>query len=86
MLTWNSGGVAQATLHQLASKWQAHMEISFMIMLFMKLNYNWLLDMLGNDNIMTVKASEVVQKVPADEKNCYKCSLCVIVSIQPQHI
>ena len=43
------------------------MEISFMIMLFMKLNYNWLGDMLGNNNIMTVKASEVVQKVPADE-------------------
>ena len=27
-----------------------------------------MLDMLDNDNIMTVKASEVVQKVPANEK------------------
>ena len=43
--------------------------------------YNWLLDMLDNDNIMTAKASEVVQKVPTDEKDCHKCSLCVIVSI-----
>ena len=36
--------------------------------------------MLDNDNIMTTKASEVVQKVPADEKD-YK-----VVSIWPQHI
>ena len=42
--------------------------------------------MLDNDNIMTVKVSEVVQKVPTDEKDYHKCSLCVIVSIQPQHI
>ena len=37
--------------------------------------------MLNNDNIMTAKASEVVQKVPTDEKNYYKCSLCIIVPI-----
>ena len=37
--------------------------------------------MLDNDNIMTAKTSEVVQKVPADEKDYHKCSLCVIVSI-----
>ena len=42
--------------------------------------------MLDNDNIMTAKASEVVQKVPTDEKDFHKCSLCDIVSIQPQHI
>ena len=36
--------------------------------------------MLDNDNIMTAKASEVVQ-VPTDEKDYHKCSLCVIVSI-----
>ena len=42
--------------------------------------------MLDNDNITTAKASEVVQKVPADETDYHKCSLCVIVSIQPQHI
>ena len=42
--------------------------------------------MLDNDNIMTAKASEVVQKVPTDEKGCHKCSLCVIVFLQPQHI
>ena len=41
--------------------------------------------MLDN-NIMTTKASEVVQKVPTDEKNDHKRSLCVIVSIQPWHI
>ena len=41
--------------------------------------------MLDNDNIMTAKASEVVQKVPTDEKDYYKCSLCVIVYIKPQH-
>ena len=29
--------------------------------------------MLDNDNIMTVKASEVVQKVPTDEKDDQIC-------------
>ena len=42
--------------------------------------------MLGNDNIMTANASEVVQKIPTDEKNYRKCSLCVIVPIELQHI
>ena len=37
--------------------------------------------MFGDDNIMTAKASEVVQKVPADEKDYHICSLWVIVSI-----
>ena len=37
--------------------------------------------MLDNHNIMTAKASEVVQKVPKDEKDDHKYSLCVIVSI-----
>ena len=37
--------------------------------------------MLDNDNIITAKASEVVQKVPKDEKGYHKCSLSVIVSI-----
>ena len=37
--------------------------------------------MLYNDNIMTAKASEVVQKIPTDEKEYYKCSLYIIVSI-----
>ena len=31
--------------------------------------------MLDNDNITTAKAFEVVQKVPADEKDYRKCSL-----------
>ena len=31
--------------------------------------------MLDNDNIMTAKASEVVQKFPANEKDHHKCSL-----------
>ena len=34
--------------------------------------------MLENDNIMTAKVSEVVQKVPPDEKDDHKC---VTVSI-----
>ena len=34
--------------------------------------------MLDNDNIMTAKAFEVAQKVPTDEKDHHKCSLCVI--------
>ena len=42
--------------------------------------------MLDNDNIMTAKASEIVQKVPIDEKDYHKCPLCVIVSIYPQNI
>ena len=37
--------------------------------------------MLDNDNIIIAKASEVVQKVPKDEKGYHKCSLSVIVSI-----
>ena len=37
--------------------------------------------MLDNDNIMTANASEVVQKVPIDEKDYCKCTLCVIVYI-----
>ena len=37
-------------------------------------NYNWLLDMWDNDNIMTVNAPEVVQKILTDEKHCHKCS------------
>ena len=42
--------------------------------------------MLNNDNIMPAEASEVVQNIPKDEKDDHKCPLCVIVSIQPQHI
>ena len=37
--------------------------------------------MLDNDTIMTAKASEVVHKVPTDEKDYHKCYLHVIVSI-----
>ena len=37
--------------------------------------------MLDNDNTMTAKASKVVQKVPTDEEDYHKCSLCVIISI-----
>ena len=40
-----------------------------------------MLDVLDNDNIITAKAFEIVQKVPADEKDYRKCSL---VSIYPQ--
>ena len=43
--------------------------------------FNWLLDVLDNDNIMTVNAFEVVQKIPTFEKDYRKCSLRVIVSI-----
>ena len=42
--------------------------------------------MLDNGNIMTAKAFELVQKVPTDEKDHHKCSLCIRVSIYPQHI
>ena len=37
--------------------------------------------MLDNDNIMTVDASEIVQKIHTDKKDYHKCSLCVLVSI-----
>ena len=37
--------------------------------------------MLGTDDTMTANASEVVQKIPTDEKDYHKCSLCVIVSL-----
>ena len=37
--------------------------------------------MSDNDNVMTADASDVVQKIPTDEKDYHKCSLCVIVSI-----
>ena len=39
-----------------------------------------------NGNIMTTNASEIVQKIPKNEKDCHKYSLCVIISIQSQHI
>ena len=42
--------------------------------------------MLYNDNIMTANASGVVEKIPTDEKDCEKQSLCVIVSIKRQYI
>ena len=42
--------------------------------------------MSDNDNIMTAKASETIQKVPTDEKDCQKCLFRVIVSIYPQNI
>ena len=37
--------------------------------------------MLDNDNIMTAKASEILQKVSVDEKDYHKYSLYVIVCI-----
>ena len=37
--------------------------------------------MSDNDNVMTADASDVVQKIPTDEKDYHKCSLCVIVSM-----
>ena len=37
--------------------------------------------MLDNGNIKTAKASEVVQKVPTDEKDYHKFPLCAIVCI-----
>ena len=45
-----------------------------------------MLDMLDADNIMTANASEIVQKIPTDEKDHHKCSLCVIVPMQSQNI
>ena len=56
------------------------MEIFFMMVNFMQLyvvSYvvRMQLDMLDNDNIMTVNAFEVVQKMPTDQKDCRKCSL-----------
>ena len=78
--------MARATLHQLSSEWQVQMEIFFMMVNFMQLyvvSYvvRMQLDMLDNDNIMTVNAFEVVQKMPTDQKDCHKCSLYGIVSI-----
>ena len=45
-----------------------------------------MLDMLDTDNIMTANASEIVQKIPTDEKDHHKCSLRVIVPMQSQNI
>ena len=39
-----------------------------MTMFLCSYNYNWLLYLLDNDNIMAAKTSEVVQKVLTDEK------------------
>lgn len=33
-----------------------------------------MLDMLDNDIVMTINASEVVQKIPTDQKGYHKCS------------
>ena len=33
--------------------------------------------MLDNDNIITANASKVVQKIPTNERDYHKCSLCI---------
>ena len=62
MLTWNFGGGpsdSALTFFKMASAYGNFLyDYDY--------NYNWLLDMLDNDNIMTAKASKVVQKVPTD--------------------
>ena len=37
-------------------------------------NYNWRFYMLDNDNISSTCVSEVVEKIPTDEKHYRKCS------------
>ena len=62
------------------------MMVNFMQLYVVSYVVRMQLDMLDNDNIMTVNAFEVVQKMPTDQKDCHKCSLYGIVSIQPQYI
>ena len=35
--------------------------------------------MLDKDNIVSTSVSEALEKIPADEKDCRKCSLCVLL-------
>ena len=73
MLTWNFGGGpsdSASAFFKMASAYENLFSCSY--------NHNCMLDMLDNDNIMTAKAFEVVQKVPTDEKDHPECSLCVI--------
>ena len=57
------------------------MMVNFMQLYVVSYVVRMQLDMLDNDNIMTVNAFEVVQKMPIDQKDCHKCSLYGIVSI-----
>ena len=61
MLTWNFGGRTSNPAWTFIKLASADGNCSY--------NYNWQLDMLDNDNIMTVNASEVVQKIATDEKD-----------------
>ena len=51
------------------------MMVNFMQLYVVSYVVRMQLDMLDNDNIMTVNAFEVVQKMPTDQKDCRKCSL-----------
>ena len=35
--------------------------------------------MLDNDNVISTSVSEAVEKIPTDEKDYRKCSLCVLL-------
>ena len=79
MLTWNFGGGlsdSTSTFFKMASAYNDFHAVTIIIGC----------EMLHNENVMAEKASEVVQKVPKGEKDYHKCFLCIIVSIEPQHI
>ena len=37
--------------------------------------------MLDNDDVMYGNVSDSVEKIPADEKDCHKCTFCLAVCI-----
>lgn len=84
MLTWNLGGCPSDSASTFSKMVSADGNLlynnDFLAIITIISCYNY------NDNIMTTNASEVVQKIPKNEKDYHKYSLCVIVSIQSQHI
>ena len=84
MLTWNLGGCPSDSASNYSKMVSADGNLlynnDFLAIITIIGCYNY------NGNIMTTNASEVVQKIPKNEKDCHKYSLCVIVSMQSQHI
>lgn len=84
MLTWNLGGCPSDSASTFSKTVSADGNLlynnDFLAIITIIGCYNY------NGNIMTTNDSEVVQKIPKNEKDCHKYSLCVIVSMQLQHI
>ena len=69
ILTWNFGGGRSDSA-------SAFFKIASASWFWYHKNYNRLFYMLDNDNVISASVSEAVEKIPTDEKDYRKCSLC----------